>query len=416
MGYNRMNDVFQSSALAIRRRVFLYASLSMLVFCVVLLGVVSYPIYEKMKGAENRVVNESSLLHALALKEWYGRAVGLSKQITSRTRIRQELHKYLKGKLSLQSLRSFTEPKLQDAMMLSEEIVGVMRIDNKGTLVARCGKLVPNGVLTIDYTKRFDVELSRVFQMEGRTVAVVSAPIVSNSGEYLGADLVLFDLSTVQAIINNRSGLGEKSAIVLGCACGRDARIVFKSGPLDLEEVFKTIYADYAERSVRSEVEVDDSYPEYVVAYHDLGAQNWIVVVLQDKKELYSGLNSRLTWILGLSALSYAVFVLVLWLIMKPLSNRLLLHEEELQTEIDNKTEHLKTALEAVKTLSGLVPICSNCKRIRDDKGYWNGIEEYLQEHSEIAFSHGLCPACSDELYGEQEWYRKKKAKEEEGK
>ena len=117
-----------------------------------------------------------------------------------------------------------------------------------------------------------------------------------------------------------------------------------------------------------------------------------------------------------LSALSYVVCVFGLWLMLKPLSNRLLMREEELQSEIDSKTENLKKALEDVKTLSGLVPICSNCKKIRDDTGYWNGIEEYIQKHSEIAFSHGLCPECADELYGEQEWYRKMKAKEREGK
>jgi len=71
----------------------------------------------------------------------------------------------------------------------------------------------------------------------------------------------------------------------------------------------------------------------------------------------------------------------------------------------------LKDAIENVKTLSGLVPICAHCKKIRDDKGYWNQIEGYIQKYSEIKFSHGICPECSDELYGEQEWYIKAKKK-----
>jgi len=59
----------------------------------------------------------------------------------------------------------------------------------------------------------------------------------------------------------------------------------------------------------------------------------------------------------------------------------------------------LKTALTKVKTLSGLLPICANCKNIRDDKGYWSQIEVYIRDHSEAEFSHSICPECAKELY-----------------
>lgn len=59
--------------------------------------------------------------------------------------------------------------------------------------------------------------------------------------------------------------------------------------------------------------------------------------------------------------------------------------------------------------LEGLLPICAKCKKIRDDKGYWHQIEVYISEHSKAFFSHGLCDKCSEELYGEEEWFKKKK-------
>ena len=61
----------------------------------------------------------------------------------------------------------------------------------------------------------------------------------------------------------------------------------------------------------------------------------------------------------------------------------------------------LQDAFDQVKTLSGLLPICSSCKKIRDDEGYWNELEVYIQEHSEAVFSHGLCPGCAKKLYPE---------------
>ncbi|MBC8278543.1 MAG: hypothetical protein H8E46_09950 [FCB group bacterium] len=51
--------------------------------------------------------------------------------------------------------------------------------------------------------------------------------------------------------------------------------------------------------------------------------------------------------------------------------------------------------------MKGMVPICANCKKIRDDKGFWNQLEVYITEHSEAEFSHGICPECARELYGD---------------
>jgi PAS domain S-box-containing protein len=61
----------------------------------------------------------------------------------------------------------------------------------------------------------------------------------------------------------------------------------------------------------------------------------------------------------------------------------------------------LQKALSEVKALSGLLPICSSCKKIRDDKGYWNQIEAYIRDHSEANFSHSICPECAQKLYPE---------------
>ncbi len=59
----------------------------------------------------------------------------------------------------------------------------------------------------------------------------------------------------------------------------------------------------------------------------------------------------------------------------------------------------LQKSLDDVKQLSGILPICANCKKIRDDRGYWEQVEDYIVSHSEALFSHGLCPNCVDELY-----------------
>jgi PAS domain-containing protein len=71
------------------------------------------------------------------------------------------------------------------------------------------------------------------------------------------------------------------------------------------------------------------------------------------------------------------------------------------ENEREKLVHELQDALGNVKTLRGLLPICASCKRIRDDKGYWNQIEAYIRDHSEAEFSHGICPECNRKLYPE---------------
>ena len=70
-----------------------------------------------------------------------------------------------------------------------------------------------------------------------------------------------------------------------------------------------------------------------------------------------------------------------------------------MEIERENLILELQHALKNIKTLSGLIPICASCKKIRDDQGYWNQVEKYITEHSDARFSHGICPACVKKLY-----------------
>ncbi len=72
---------------------------------------------------------------------------------------------------------------------------------------------------------------------------------------------------------------------------------------------------------------------------------------------------------------------------------------KKMAEEREELVQKMMAALAEVKTLSGLLPMCSKCKSIRDDRGYWKRIEAYISEHSDAQFSHGLCPKCASDLY-----------------
>jgi hypothetical protein len=115
------------------------------------------------------------------------------------------------------------------------------------------------------------------------------------------------------------------------------------------------------------------------------------------------------------------VTLLVIWLInftvraYRTKLDDLAAHDEELQKrnhhqakeisaqnkELTQNNRELKKALSKVNQLSGFLPICASCKKIRDDQGYWNQIETYIEHHSEAEFSHSICPECTEKLYPE---------------
>ena len=106
-----------------------------------------------------------------------------------------------------------------------------------------------------------------------------------------------------------------------------------------------------------------------------------------------------LLWLLGVGGLLVG---------MVHIRNRIR-EKEEAEQERNRYVEELQKALKEVKQLSGFLPICSHCKQIRDDKGYWNQIESYISAHTEALFSHSICPDCAKKFYPDIDLYPEEK-------
>ncbi len=93
-------------------------------------------------------------------------------------------------------------------------------------------------------------------------------------------------------------------------------------------------------------------------------------------------------------------------------STAILTHQRKtIEKERLKEVQEAKQLLKKTKTLRGLLPICASCKKIRDDNGYWNQIETFIEKRSDAHFSHGICQDCQEKLYGDQKWYKRKKLK-----
>lgn len=89
------------------------------------------------------------------------------------------------------------------------------------------------------------------------------------------------------------------------------------------------------------------------------------------------------------------------YLFKSELSSSAIIRSIRYAIERQRLTTELRLALNHVKQLQGMLPICSICKNIRDDQGYWSRVEEYITKHLEVEFSHGICPECAKEHYAD---------------
>ena len=98
-------------------------------------------------------------------------------------------------------------------------------------------------------------------------------------------------------------------------------------------------------------------------------------------------LSERLEYIITSSVFVCIALIIPLWIIIRDFSR------------LEKTTQRLQGALDNIKTLEGLLPMCANCKNIRDDDGYWQQVEVYIRQHSNAKFSHSICPECAHQLY-----------------
>ncbi len=98
-------------------------------------------------------------------------------------------------------------------------------------------------------------------------------------------------------------------------------------------------------------------------------------------------LTERLEYIITSSVFVGIALIVPLWIIIRDISR------------LEKTTARLQEALDNIKTLEGLLPMCANCKSIRDNDGYWQQVEVYISDHSEAKLSHSICPDCATKLY-----------------
>jgi hypothetical protein len=123
------------------------------------------------------------------------------------------------------------------------------------------------------------------------------------------------------------------------------------------------------------------------------------IIILYDVTDHLSSFKKTILLTVSYSVVAGLILFIFFSVYLGRLESQIANYQNNLEEIVKNRTKELTDALSEIKTLRGIIPICSNCKQIRNDEGIWSQIETYISDHSEAEFTHGYCPKCIKELY-----------------
>ena len=163
---------------------------------------------------------------------------------------------------------------------------------------------------------------------------------------------------------------------------------------------------DYMEMATDLKLSINQlNYRVGVVPLFDAGEREiGDMIILYDVTEHLSSFKKTILLIVSYSALAGLLLFIIFSVFLGKLESQIVDYQNNLEQIVKDRTRELTDALSEIKTLRGIIPICCECKQIRNDEGIWSKIEKYISDHSEAKFTHGICPKCAQKLY--PEYYR----------
>jgi len=259
--------------------------------------------------------------------------------------------------------------RIEEALRKSEE--EAKRLTQESDVVAEIGKIVSSTLDINEVYERFAVEVQKIIPFDRIAINIINPEDSTVNVSYTaGDDLPAFRPGNVYPLANSMAEMVKrtKSSFLIDVV---DEEAIGKQYPVLLPTIkagFRSLMA--TPLFLKDEV---------------IGTLNFRT----KKPNVYSEEIKKLAERVA-NQIAGAVSNAMLFAAIK-----------RAEEEREKLIRDLQKALSEVKRLKGIFPICASCKKIRDDKGYWNQVEVYIRDHSEAEFSHGICPDCAKKLYGD---------------
>ncbi|MDI6764241.1 MAG: PAS domain S-box protein [Thermodesulfobacteriota bacterium] len=257
--------------------------------------------------------------------------------------------------------------KMEQALITNEKAAN--RLSQENTIIAKIGHIISSTLDIDEVYSLFAEEVRRLIPFDRVSVSTINSEAQTVTMAYTWG--------------NEVDGRNQGDVFPLAHSIYEEL-VATRSGLL--------IHAE-------DENELFKAYPHLLNSFR-AGFRSMISVPLISKDEVIGALHFRSLKPNAYAELDLSLSERVGHQIAGAIANAKLFNEQKkAEAEKEKLIVQLQKALSEVKQLSGLLPICASCKKIRDDKGYWNQIETYIRDRSEAEFTHGICPDCFKKLY-----------------
>ena len=355
--------------------------------------------YQELKSLEKRNLIQTVDTRSIAVDEYLSRLKDIAKLITSRTEAREQLEAYSNGQVTREKLTRFSGITLNNAMQTSELVDGIVRVDAEGEPIVRVGLPIPEKEWP-SYAESFrHMIVHGPVSLYDEPYIIVSAPIFGVDAQRIGTDLVLFRMSALQKLVKDYIGLGETGEIILGRYTNRGVEVFFPMRKVEstpIGDVPKDSPIGFALKAASDDgfgMIGPNTFPNspVVIAYSPVKDTEWGILAKMDKDEHFSKINRTIleigSVIIGLTLLGTCGMVLLL----RPLTGRIIIHTDELETEIEEKTVDLQNEIEErKKTEAALVRLASLPEQSPDPviETDLNGQVTYLNTAAQLQFAN----------------------------
>lgn len=364
-------------AQSLQKRIVVYSALGMLaVGCLVALAGI-LPLSLQLRRAQEKNLMVDLRRQTRAAEQFIGRARNASALRFTRGRLREQLEEWSAGRLSQDQFRRAATEALREAVSASSNTASMYFLDPRTNVVAQHGLPIPPAHWVIPEPGSRDPVLKGPVRL-GREVFLVSAaPIHGPSGQRLGSSLALYRTHALDELVSDYADLGRSGETIIGDLGNRDLPVFFPYRPLrdgvagDEQKVRAVKQALTLAQQGRTGLLLPDrsADPSLVLAYGPLEGAPWGILLKINQHELFAPVNRRLFTLgavtFGLVLLGAAGMILVL----RPLAGRVILHTDELESQIYEKTAALNTELGERKRAE---------KSLRDSEALYHSLVDTL--------------------------------------
>ena len=346
-----------------KKKILLRASggLFLACICVALLSV--FPLYKQLKAQQANNLIFAAKTRGMVVEEFLAKAEETALQITSRSKIREFLEKYNNNEIDLSTLNKFSAPKLQDALSLSEFTVGMSRLDQHGKQVVGIGLAVPEKFLYLADFENNKPILNGPVIIGNDSFIVISAPIINRLKSLVGVDVVLFSTAKLREIVQDYTGLGKTGESILGKLNDSGEPYLFFPTRSVSESDKNTLIAEphsvIAEQILKKvfiperheNIDVQETSQD-LAAYDLVEGIDWAVIVRIHKDEFFQPITKQVFIIvLVISLLVIPLGLLGIVLMLRPLSDEMIVHFDSLQREVEAKEKAIRERIFAEEKL-----------------------------------------------------------------